>query len=456
MQPGTPLVGHGPLGLHQAGVAAVDTTTGEKLWSAAVDDIHTGSGDNTVEVEVSPDSSTVFLAGDDCREERACEFTTVAVRATGGHGKQWVSRFDGGGRGYLADLAMSPDGASVIVTGQESMPCYAGCEISRADSPVVSYDAATGEQRWVTTYPDSTGAALAVSRDSASVFMVGSLTAAGAVARPSAARTTSCGNPCGYATARLNAGDGPGVRQDSDVAVRYDGWRGVFDRTAIGGAYRASKRRGDVATFVTPKVPKLTWLTHQGPNQGKARVVIDGKPRGTFNLYSRSRASRAVSFDQLSRRRHTVQVQVLGTKGPSSKGNWVAVDGFSYRVGDGLTQESSPTIRYNAWNGVTTAAARGGSLRLTATPGATMRHTFTGRSLTWLTATAPAAGRARVVVDGRTRVVDLYRPTRHARTAIDVTGLGKGTHSLVLTVLPRSNSRSSGRDVAVDALIARR
>ena len=40
--------------------------------------------------------------------------------------------------------------------------------------------------------------------------------------------------------------------------------RSVFDKTALGGMYRASRVRGETATLRTPKTTKIAWLTHRG------------------------------------------------------------------------------------------------------------------------------------------------------------------------------------------------
>ena len=170
-----------------------------------------------------------------------------------------------------------------------------------------------------------------------------------------------------------------------------------------------SKARGDTAVLRTPATTTVSWLTQQGPNRGKARVTIDGRSKGTINLYSPTPSARAVTYEGLSKRPHTITVKVLGKKAPASRGRWVPVDGFTYRAGSGITQESDPAVRYNSWAGVVSTPSSGGSHRVSAAPGAKVTVEFTGRSIRWLTARGPAYGRARVVIDGRARVVDLYR-----------------------------------------------
>ncbi len=331
-----------------------------------------------------------------------------------------------------------------------------GMQGLRDGCPLVAYNAASGAERWATTYADNIGTALAVSPDSSGIYLAGTLTSASATSRPISARTgKSCGDRCGYSTSRFNAGSGPGTVQESDPAVRYQRWSGFFHKTAVGGAYRASNASGDSATFVTPAVRRFSWLTHVGPDQGRARVVVDGRSAGSFNLYSPTAGARSIDFDRLAHRAHTVRVRVLGRKASASTGTWVAVDGFGYRLGNGLTQESSPQVRYDSWSAASARSASAGSYRVSATRGAKVAFAFTGRAVRWITATGPGYGRARVVVDGRGRTLDLYRRAQHWKVAVAFTGLGTGRHRIVVKPLGRKVAASKSASVVVDAFVVR-
>ena len=154
-------------------MVAFDAFTGAELWARHEEDIRVGEGDTPVPLGVSPDGSKVFMLGYDC--ERPCSthpLVTVAYDALGGD-RLWESRYDGGGRGNATDLAVSPDGSAVFVTGSETLPCFDPCRVPRVDAPLVAYDGATGDERWATTYPDNYASALAVSPDGASVYLAG-------------------------------------------------------------------------------------------------------------------------------------------------------------------------------------------------------------------------------------------------------------------------------------------
>jgi PQQ-like domain len=86
----------------------------------------------------------------------------------------WVSRFDNrGGIDSARDLAVSPDGSKVFVTGYSSTPSYGDTEYA-----TVAYDAVTGGQLWARAYNgpahlSDEAFAVAVSADGSEVFVTG-------------------------------------------------------------------------------------------------------------------------------------------------------------------------------------------------------------------------------------------------------------------------------------------
>lgn len=443
-------------GFYQVGTVALDAVTGDRLWATNDDDLRVLDGDTVVSLGVSPDGEDVYVLGEDCSDYPSCPLATAAYDATTG-ARSWLSEHDGGGRGYAGDLAMSPDGSSVFVTGQETMPCLAGCTTSQIDAPLVSYDTATGDVRWATTYADNLGVALAVSPDGTSVYLAGTFTGSAATSGAGPARATrSCGDRCGYSTARFNVRPGPGTLQESDPSLRLDGWRSVFDRTALGGAYRTSSDAGDVVTLRTPRATSVSWVTRQGPGEGKAKLVVDGHSQGTVDLYSPTGSPRTITVDGLDRASHTVRVKVLGRKNAASTGTSVALDAFTFRAGSGIAEETSPLVRYGSWAGREEPAASGGSIRRSGSPGARLAFAFKGRALALLTETGPGFGRARIGIDGDAHTIDLYRPQRHARATFSWTGLSSGAHRVVFRPLGTKNPLAGSTDVVVDAFVVRR
>lgn len=100
-------------------------------------------------------------------------------------------------------------------------------------------------------------------------------------------------------------------------------------------------------------------------------------------------------------------------------------------------------------------AAFGGTL-VTLEGKASATFTFRGAGAEWLARTGPFDGRADVYVDGRRKTrVDLYASDKgYQRTAYRVSGLRDGKHTLRVVRTGTKSSRSTGRNVTVDAFRA--
>jgi bacillopeptidase F len=118
--------------------------------------------------------------------------------------------------------------------------------------------------------------------------------------------------------------------------------------------------------------------------------------------------------------------------------------------------DESPRVQYNAWSGVTSESASGGSYRTSAKAGSVYRFTFTGSAVDWITAAGPSAGKAKVLIDGANKgIVDLYAPSQTWQVAKTYAGLGAGSHKIQVRVLGKKAAASSGVDIVVDAFAAR-
>ena len=147
---------------------------------------------------------------------------------------------------------------------------------------------------------------------------------------------------------------------------------------------------------------------------------------------------------------------MLGRKNRASTGTWVAVDGFRFKAWNGIAQDTDPGVRFGAWAGRDVARASGESWRVSDTRGARVSFDFEGRAVRWVTATGPGFGRARVAIDGASRVVDLYRAEGRRRVPFRFVGLGRGPHRITVTALGRKHRDSSSADVVVDAFVVPR
>lgn len=133
---------------------AYDGATGARLW---VQRIGVGWGNG---VAISPDGASVFITG-------LLDFKTIALDASTG-GRLWTRRYAGPSDkpdlGY--DVTVSPDGSDVLVTG-ESDDAFA----------TIAYDASTGDRRWVKRYQGPGGYSrpveLSVTPDGSRVVVTG-------------------------------------------------------------------------------------------------------------------------------------------------------------------------------------------------------------------------------------------------------------------------------------------
>src|SRR5689334_13706394 len=83
-----------------------------------------------------------------------------------------------------------------------------------------------------------------------------------------------------------------GTIENGDPSIAYHGWTTVLDAGATNGSYRASGIAGDTVKFAFTGT-SVAWLTRVGPNEGKAKVTLDGVSQGTVNEYAA-----AATFEQ--------------------------------------------------------------------------------------------------------------------------------------------------------------
>jgi hypothetical protein len=162
--------GHGAA---RVGRAAVP---GSRLWVSRYNG-PAGSDNSASSVAVSPGAGTVFVTGTSRVAPARSDYATAAYDAATGAQRR-ASRYSGppGHADSASSVAVSPDGATVFVTGaSRAGPTGA---TSGLDYATVAYDAATGAQRWASRYNgpangDDGANSVAVSQDGATVFVTG-------------------------------------------------------------------------------------------------------------------------------------------------------------------------------------------------------------------------------------------------------------------------------------------
>jgi GH25 family lysozyme M1 (1,4-beta-N-acetylmuramidase) len=234
------------------------------------------------------------------------------------------------------------------------------------------------------------------------------------------------------------------VEQDSP-AIAY-AWRSVSKNGAYGGSYVVEHRAGATASFDFSG-RSITWYTAVGPAAGKATVRIDGSVEGTFDLYATHADLRVGrTFDGLGAGPHTITIRVPGRARASASDTQVVVDAF--RAG-GKTV-SNPDLR-TTWGSVADAGASAGRLWSSDLARSSVKLTFSGTAVDWVTARGPDQGRARVSIDGLSiETVDNYA----AQPAFGVTrsfeGLAEGVHTLRIVVLGDARPAADDELVSVD------
>ncbi|MGB8643631.1 MAG: hypothetical protein WCF84_00195, partial [Anaerolineae bacterium] len=116
-----------------------------------------------------------------------------------------------------------------------------------------------------------------------------------------------------------------------------------------------------------------------------------------------------------------------------------------------LVESDSPLIQYDGWRGALNANANGGSYRISNVTGNKAVYRFTGTTLRWITMTGPDQGKATVTIGAHTYTVDLYSAAPQWNVSRTYSGLGAGTHTIIIKVSGLKNAASTGASVAVDA-----
>src|ERR1041385_8231125 len=104
-------------------------------------------GDVAYDLAVSPDGSQVFVTGYSWGVASRDDYATAAYDAATG-ARVWATRYNGpaNDNDLATSIAVSPDGSMVFVTGLS----WGGA--SSDDYATVAYDAATGTQLWAQRY----------------------------------------------------------------------------------------------------------------------------------------------------------------------------------------------------------------------------------------------------------------------------------------------------------------
>lgn len=237
-------------------------------------------------------------------------------------------------------------------------------------------------------------------------------------------------------------------RIEQETSVRAtDTWGSVSAPSAFGASFTRERLAGAKATYRFTGT-SITWYTVTGPDQGTAKVYIDGRLKKTVNNYSSARNYKvARGFSGLTSKAHTILIKPTGQRG-SSRGtsSYVSVDAFRAGSGGVVT---SPSLTYE-WAGASLSSASGDRYARSNTTRASMSFTFHGTGIDWYTVFTSSNGKANVYIDGKlVKTADTYRSSTSVGR-YSFRGLSHTVHTMKIVVSGTRSSASRGTYVSVD------
>ena len=224
---------------------AYRTSTGARLWTRRYS---AGRNDYSSDVVASPDGARLFVTGRSEGGTSDDDYATVVYNAATGS-QLWVRRYNGpgGGPDAAADVALSPRGSTVFVTGT-------GSGQHSFEAVTIAYSATDGTRRWVNRFADDT-------------WGVDAVAVAVNTARPEISIT---------GILRLRRP----VRPDSASELQHRGLQQLHRRRALECQLRRYERGQDAATALAVS-PEGSRLFVTGSGYGISR---DGRPNGNWQF----------------------------------------------------------------------------------------------------------------------------------------------------------------------------
>lgn len=143
------------------------------------------------------------------------------------------------------------------------------------------------------------------------------------------------------------------VEEDHQDTTYTGSWTSNVGGDRSSGSGLVSSTSGDRAELAL-KGNKITLLATRTPNSGRARVYIDGVAKEDIDLYNTTDTYQETAFTiDLIDAVHTMTVEVLGTKDPSSTGFDVEIDAFDILKPKemGLSAEDEKAVCYLCHDG---------------------------------------------------------------------------------------------------------
>lgn len=239
---------------------------------------------------------------------------------------------------------------------------------------------------------------------------------------------------------------------DTSYNIAYDFWVGLPDPHAFGRGLRCAARKDETIAFAVPQnAVKLSLLFYRGPNQGKARVIMDGVAVETLDLFRNAEQYQFVYDVPIANpnQNHQVKIVVLREKRNASSGYQVCFDGF--RFNNKPVDDTYFGIRYSAWAGAANGRAVAEAYRIATIANSSISFEIGGSEFDWVTARGPKYGLADIYVDDQlVMTVDLYFRALQWDYSIHLQNLGGGGHTIKIVVRGEHNPLSGGDGVVFD------
>ena len=254
----------------------------------------------------------------------------------------------------------------------------------------------------------------------------------------------------------------PGIYQDNNSSLIYSGsWTSITSSNYNGGSIKLAKSSGSSLKF-TFSGTSFELYGLKAKMYGIATVNIDGKNVATIDAYNASTIYNSLLYcsSALTNDNHTVIITTTGTKNPNSSSIDFAIDRIVINSNSvlrtGTYEENSNLLSYcGNWTSVSSSNYSGGSIKITKTPGSTLKFTFLGTSFELYGLKTKMYGKATVNIDGKNvATIDAYNAnTIYNSLLYSCPSLDNGTHMVTITSSNIKNASSSSTDFAIDKVI---
>ena len=260
------------------------------------------------------------------------------------------------------------------------------------------------------------------------------------------------------------------VEQNSSVVTYTGTWYSNTGSFNSGGSAALAVDKGSRATF-TFSGTDARWIGYKDAWSGIANVYVDGVLKTQVDTYSASAQAQVVLYtiNGLSSGKHTLAVEVSGTKNAAAHSSWIWVDAFDSAASAGnggggpggtgtgsftRVQQNSSTVTYTGtWYSNGGTFNSGGNAALAINTGARATFTFSGTSVKWIGYRDSWSGIANIYVDGILKTqVDTYSASAQAQAVnYTITGLSSGSHTITIEVTGNKDASAQSSWIWVDA-----